>query len=81
MGSGVFPGQNQWRTQNCQHQRYQNLFRLYEQHAVPHTADGLPENVSFGDDGSNPYDHVSRLRDATFGDTAVREFDIARISQ
>ncbi len=57
-----------------------NLFRLYEQHNVPHTADGLPENVSFGDDGSNPYDHVSRLRDATFGDTPVREFDIARIA-
>lgn len=57
-----------------------NLFRLYEQHYVPHTADGTPENVSFGDNGSNPSDHVTRLRDATFGDTQVREFDIARIA-
>lgn len=57
-----------------------NLFRLYEQHYVPHTADGIPQNVSFGDNGSNPYDHVARLRDATFGDTPVKEFDIAHIA-
>lgn len=57
-----------------------NLFRLYEHHFVPQAADGTPENVSFGDNGSNPYDHVARLRDATFGDTPVKEFDIARIA-
>lgn len=57
-----------------------NLFRLYEQHYVPHTADGLPQNVSYGENGANPFDHVSRLRDATFGDTPVREFDISRIA-
>jgi hypothetical protein len=52
-----------------------NMFRLYEQYEVPHTADGLPTNITFDN-----ADHVAHLRDATFGDTAVKEFDIAKIS-
>lgn len=52
-----------------------NMFRLYEQYEVPHTTDGLPTNVTFDN-----ADHVAQLRDATFGENAVKEFDISRIS-
>lgn len=52
-----------------------NIFRLYEQYEVPHTADGVPTNITFDN-----ADHVAHLRDATFGENAVKEFDIARIS-
>lgn len=55
-----------------------NLFRLYEQHMVPHDSEGIPKNITLGD-GKSPSEHILHLRDATFGDTAVKEFDIARI--
>jgi hypothetical protein len=51
-----------------------NLFRVYEQYYAPHNADHVPTNIY--PSGS---EHVAHLRDATFGGTPVKEFDIAKI--
>ncbi|MEK7578090.1 MAG: hypothetical protein AAB492_05815 [Patescibacteria group bacterium] len=73
---GRASGDNPVSTANAE----KNLFRLYEHYIVPQNTDGTPSNITFGENNANPYDHVSRLRDATFGSEKVQEFDISKIA-